>query len=129
MTRTRMMRVAASVGAVLWMGLIYGLSTLPGSAVPGHFGSLGHYILYAALGALFLLALPPTSPPWRAAITAIVLASLYGVTDEFHQSFVPGRVPDVGDWLVDTAGAITAVVVIVLTRRARANDPERSVPE
>ncbi|MDR0991105.1 MAG: VanZ family protein [Propionibacteriaceae bacterium] len=55
---------------------------------------------------------------WRA-VGAVVLASLYGVTDEFHQSFVPGRSPDPKDWMVDTIGAICGVVLVWLAVRYR----------
>ncbi len=43
--------------------------------------------------------------PLRALLVAIVLATLYGVTDEFHQSFVPNRNTDPKDVLVDFLGA------------------------
>ena len=43
---------------------------------------------------------------------ATSIASLYGISDEFHQSFVPGRTPDVVDWLADTSGALLAVLLI-----------------
>ena len=49
---------------------------------------------------------------WRCS-SAIALATLYGVTDEFHQSFVPNRMTDPKDLLVDflgaTAGALAAM--------------------
>ena len=41
-------------------------------------------------------------------ILAIVITSLYGMSDEFHQSFTPHRSVDVFDWLADTVGAVTA---------------------
>jgi VanZ family protein len=117
---TAKVRLVSALAAVAWMALIFRLSALPGSAVPGKFGALGHYGLYAVLGALYLMALPANGRrPWLAALLALALASAYGVTDEFHQSFVPGRVPDVADWLVDTAGALTAVLGIVLMRALR----------
>jgi VanZ family protein len=55
---------------------------------------------------------------------SLVLSSLYGVSDEFHQSFVPGRTPDVHDWMADTWGAAMAILVLlatalVLRRRTR----------
>ena len=37
--------------------------------------------------------------------THFVVASLYGMTDEFHQYFVPDRACDPLDWLIDTCGA------------------------
>ncbi|MCX6954305.1 MAG: VanZ family protein [Verrucomicrobia bacterium] len=46
---------------------------------------------------------------WRAGLWAVLAASAYGVSDEFHQSFVPGRSVEVADWMADTLGAALAV--------------------
>lgn len=76
-----------------------------------------HFLEYAVFGALLFHALFRTAGPrasrpacralpfWALALAAIALASFYGVTDEFHQSFVPGRMCDPFDWLTDTLGA------------------------
>jgi hypothetical protein len=42
---------------------------------------------------------------------SLVIVSAYGATDEWHQSFVPGRAMDVQDWIADTIGAAIAVVL------------------
>jgi len=42
---------------------------------------------------------------FAAAFAAIVISSLYGVTDEYHQVFVPGRTFDVLDMAADAFGA------------------------
>ena len=68
-----------------------------------------HTVEYAVLGALCYRAFR-----WglngqvaaRALIIAIVAASLYGVTDEVHQLFVPFRESSWLDWLADTIGAV-----------------------
>ena len=68
-----------------------------------------HTLEYAVLGALCYRAFR-----WglnelvaaRALIMAIVTASLYGVTDEVHQLFVPFRESSWLDWLADTIGAV-----------------------
>jgi VanZ family protein len=99
------------------MAVIFALSSLPGSAVPGHFGNAPHFFEYALLGGLYLIALPRLSATWRRIGLAVLLASLYGVTDEFHQSFVPGRTPDIVDWLLDTAGAATGAAVVAFWQR------------
>ena len=41
----------------------------------------------------------------RAAVYTLVLSMLYGATDEYHQSFTPGREPRIRDWIFDTIGA------------------------
>ncbi len=63
---------------------------------------------YAVLG--FLLARALAGPGWLAirwvhGICAVVLATLYGVSDECHQLFVPGRQFDVIDMAADAIGA------------------------
>ena len=115
--------VAWATASAAWMAVIFGLSSLPGSAIPvGRFGSLGHFVLYAALGGLYFLTLRPVMATPRARVVAVVFASLYGLSDEFHQAFVPGRVPDPADWLVDTAGAVVGVLVVhIALKRMRRN--------
>ena len=64
------------------------------------------YALLAWLAARALATLPRIAEagwlPWAAAL----FAALYGLSDEVHQSFVPGRSADVWDLAADTAGAI-----------------------
>jgi VanZ family protein len=43
-------------------------------------------------------------------VIALLIASAYAVTDEYHQSFVPMRVPDPADWALDTLGALAGVL-------------------
>ena len=66
--------------------------------------SIAHFCEYTVFGALLANALRRHMPLRRACLVAIVCGSLYGVTDEFHQLFVPGRMCDPMDWLVDTLG-------------------------
>ena len=42
----------------------------------------------------------------QAVVLAIVTASVYGLTDEVHQAFVPLRESSWKDWLADTVGAV-----------------------
>jgi VanZ family protein len=46
-----------------------------------------------------------------AVLVAVVVSSLYGATDEWHQAFVPLRTSDVMDWLADTLGSTLGGVV------------------
>ena len=50
----------------------------------------------------------------------IVVASAYGVTDEWHQTFVPGRSSTVSDWVADTLGALVSVLAVMAIARAAA---------
>ena len=48
---------------------------------------------------------------WQAAAWSLLAVSAFGATDEWHQSFVPGRSSEVADWIADTAGAALAVIL------------------
>ncbi|MEE0706781.1 MAG: VanZ family protein [Adlercreutzia sp.] len=86
-----------------------------------------HFTEYLVFGVLLFHALWRTAPKqrwWLLAIAAVAIASLYGVTDEFHQSFVPGRLCDPADWLTDTLGAsVGALAAWVVSRRAARRMP------
>jgi VanZ family protein len=47
---------------------------------------------------------------------AVLIVSLFGMTDEWHQSFTPGRAVEIADWVADTLGAITAVGLYIYWR-------------
>jgi VanZ family protein len=72
-----------------------------------------HMVEYAILGGLCYRAFRWASGPMaagRAVVLAILTASLYGLTDELHQVFVPAREAGWLDWLADTAGAAVGAV-------------------
>ena len=105
-TSKRLLRQLARWAPALgWMAVIYRLSAVPGSDLPGRYSTLAHFVTYAILGGLLLLAFDRRHSPGEAVAIAVILASLYAVTDEYHQSFVPMRMPDVADWGVDTLGS------------------------
>jgi len=110
------------------MAVIFRGSSIPGSQIPGRFSTLGHLGEYAILGALIAWA---SSREWklsRALVFAVALASLYGISDELHQWFVPGRMSDPVDWVADTVGALLGATLVVLgasrLRRAEERDPD-----
>jgi len=69
-----------------------------------------HGVLFGTLAALLVLALRGGHrwTPWRAAIGAALLATIYGATDEIHQMWNPERMPDVLDALANAVGATLA---------------------
>jgi hypothetical protein len=122
-------RHALPTPALLWgpvalqMVLIFAASSIPElGALPGGMSDKsGHGIGYGILGAVLVRALAGgrlNGVTWRRAGLAVLVATLYGVSDEFHQSFVPGRSPDRFDVLADCLGAALAVVVIAGVARA-----------
>lgn len=69
---------------------------------------LAHAAAYAVLGAATLRGLAGArraGATARTALLAAVLAAAYGMADEFHQSFVPGRTAELRDVLADALGA------------------------
>lgn len=66
---------------------------------------VAHMGLYAILSGLTYWAARGRYTPRAAAWLAFLLAAVYGVTDEWHQSFVPNRTPDIYDWYADVIGA------------------------
>jgi hypothetical protein len=58
------------------------------------------------------------------ALRVFLAAGLFGIVDEIHQSFVPGRDPNIGDWILDLAGVSFSILIIVAIRylvRSRVN--------
>lgn len=109
---------------VVWMVAIFfasGQDDLPeGPKIIPHFDKVAHFCIYGLLATLWVRVLAHPGREGRAALLALAIASLYGMTDEFHQSFVPGRMVDVGDWVADTAGAALAVALYHFWPRYRA---------
>jgi len=61
-------------------------------------------------------AMAPLGRSLDPALQALAVSVLYGIWDEVHQHFVPGRDMELGDWLADVTGAVTATAAIILIR-------------
>ena len=98
---------------LLWMAAIFGMSSLGTNEPPEpHLATIvlkkiGHVTEYALLAVLFVRALTASRPPARwTAWAALTLTVLYAVTDEIHQTYVPGRHGQALDVLIDFGGAL-----------------------
>ena len=75
---------------------------------------VAHFFIFAGLGAFCLRALNTTALSKKVVVVlavSILLSSVYGVSDEIHQYFVPSRDSDLMDALADTCGSIAGVLV------------------
>jgi VanZ family protein len=95
---------------------------LPG----GLSGYAGHFIGYVLLSALAVRGFSGAAwsgVSWRSAALGVALSAAYGLSDEWHQSFVPDRFMDPRDWFVDVlgsvAGALGVLAAASLVRRRR----------
>jgi hypothetical protein len=120
--------------AVVYMVLIFAISQVPGSV----FMRLGfniwdkaaHAIVYAPLAALLMgwavlrARGVGSASILRAVALAVAITLAYGLLDELHQAFVPGRTPSVGDAAADLVGGIVgaaAAAALFLWRSRRAS--------
>ncbi len=109
---------------VLYMAFIFSLSSIsrPPDLPAEMSDKTGHMLLYSGLSALLVRAL---AGGWRSRVTplvaclAIVIATVYGVTDEVHQHFTPPRQMDGWDVLADAAGASIAAAGAYAVSRFR----------
>src|ERR1700737_3135496 len=103
-------RAALWLPPLVYMSIVFYLSSesKPLPALTAHGGDKRlHLIEYGGLAALVCRALLGEGLGWLAAVAgAIVAASLYGASDEWHQSFVPMRDEDIYDWMADSLGGM-----------------------
>jgi len=108
--------------AILYACLIFYSSSqtdIPAIAMPifSLSDKLVHFLEFALFGSLLFLTFASAGwRPWDAPL-AIVLGGIYGVTDEMHQLFVPGRFADPADALVNCVGVLAAVLILACIDR------------
>jgi VanZ family protein len=98
------------------MAAIFTASSLPDPPKPSQVPDASlHALGYFVLCALLIRAC--AGGEWRGVTLARLslawaMTVIYGASDEWHQSFVPGRTPDLYDIAADAIGALCAVVVV-----------------
>lgn len=97
------------------MGAIFYFSHQPGDKVDlsafWGFDKVAHLVAYSILAATVILAHGRNSrqnSPKKVVLTTIIVCLLYGISDEFHQSYMPGRFVSIGDVAADVLGSILA---------------------
>ncbi len=101
---------------ILWCALIFYLSGIPYLRITQASWDLiarkiAHVGVFAILARLLARAfMESTTWSWkRIFVFSLVFTILYACTDEFHQTFVPGRVGCVHDVMIDTVGGLAAL--------------------
>ena len=114
---------------ILYMALIFAISSMKQPPVPMpkfewlSIDKLYHFIEYGILSMLLTIALLnaplkwlPTNWIW---VAAALISILYGASDEWHQSFVPGRFATLSDFVSDAVGSIAGVFGVYLYYRGK----------
>lgn len=87
----------------------------PGFSIP-FMDKLAHALLFGGLAATLSYGIRKSNDPakvWVQWWVPIGFAAFYGLTDEFHQTFVPLRTWELSDLAADISGAVLAQVVLV----------------
>ena len=111
---------------LLMIGLLFTLSSIPGTSgsdgywladiLEPNFQNALHVPLYATLQILWLRTLAKPERSMLMTITmALIFTCSYGIIDEFHQSFVPGRYASVLDVLLNSIGAFLGAAIYWLS--------------
>lgn len=97
------------LGVLAWSAALFWQSSSSGDGsllelLPTGADKVGHALAYLVLGALAAVA---TGSRAAGALVAV----LFGISDEIHQSYVPGRTPELWDLAADAAGALVGAVI------------------
>jgi VanZ family protein len=106
--------------ALAWAALISVASSVPGDSIPDmpilSQDKLIHFGIYLLLAWLTYRAFRrQTRFPGltaRAGLATLAVVAFYGMVDELHQLFVPGRSCDIYDWMSDMLGGFVLVLIM-----------------
>lgn len=124
-------------GLLAFLALVYAIAIFALSSITGeqmaeappplfpHADKVAHFLLYAGFGVVIYLAFSRAENERIRALAiplTIIAGIVYGITDEAHQYFVPGREMDVIDMIVDSLGVLAALGGIVLFNKMRKSE-------
>jgi len=119
------------------MAVIFYVSSLHDAPLPaGVSDKSAHWLGYTGLAVTIVRALAgglPRHVSMGIAATAVVIATAYGASDEFHQMFVSGRSAELNDLAADALGAMAGAAACwawgIISVRGRARGPAPSEAE
>ena len=88
-----------------------------------------HLICFAGLAFWVAFGCNLSGKSKKEVILPTIIVSLYGIMDEIHQSFTPGRSSTISDWIADTLGAILGsfaffFLIKILQNRKNSKNPQ-----
>ena len=107
---------------IMWAVFIFVLSSLPGSLIsvstPLPLDKAFHAVIFFIFCFLLNRALlsqsrAPVLSRYRLFVSFLIVVA-YGISDELHQTIVPGRSPDLSDALADAVGGLACTVYLIL---------------
>lgn len=132
-------KIVAWSATILWMVIIFLFSAQPhsGAITEAYLGDanvpvrkVAHVTEFCILFFLFhwsfWLSLKNQNRAEWPLILSFAATALYAMSDEWHQSFVPGRSAGVNDVLVDLFGVALGVLIVIVWRRLRTRVPSKS---
>jgi VanZ family protein len=118
---------------LIWMGFIFVLSSIPGSTIArvefpdAHL--IAHSLLFGMLSYLGYRAFKHQHYSRFigefSLLFSLFLVMLYGASDEYHQSFTPGRTEELKDFFIDVAAAIVVLIFITIVEKVRSVSKKR----
>ena len=76
---------------------------------------LAHFSIYSLLGLLIMLLFSTYNfKENKMLLYTLLIGLIYAITDEFHQSFIPGRSAQISDVLLDSAGVLFGSLIVLL---------------
>jgi VanZ family protein len=125
------LRIASLLLTCCWIAAIYYLSSRSDINFEISFAAkdkLFHMAAYGLLGVFILGIMRPslTGYSYNQVALATLMATVYGVMDEWHQSYVPGRSSDPLDLVADFVGALLATLAVRALMRRRLAQQLRS---
>ncbi len=114
------------VPLILWASLIFYMSAQDAVSVSESKNAdvfahkLAHIIEYAVLYVTFIIAFTRKFNSFtKTAICGLVFITIYGITDEFHQSLNRTRQPRISDVFVDFVGGVCGYLAVKVYKKAR----------
>ncbi|MBI4832086.1 MAG: VanZ family protein [Candidatus Lindowbacteria bacterium] len=120
------------IATIAYCSFLFYLSSIPSFPVPPpfpYFDKLVHFCLFGGLSATLAVGLHRARHEYNHKtlfVVPVVFSAFYGLSDEIHQVFVPGRTFAVSDIAADALGSAAAVAFLLFVYHVKNNRPKTS---